>query len=491
MNLTLKRIKFVWSVAALFVVITFSWIYFIVQRDSTFHLQHVSQNRTPPIQHTFKNTLRHVGYVVSLGYGRAQQQGRCALGIISMQCWLKSFELPMHIVEPLVSSSKFLGLPNSKSQWINFGDIYDIDQFNKLTGVDGRFAQLVRWDDFLQNAPRNIIFVRMGSGTHHWIEVEWEMKLQHRDTSNSSFKPVPYLQDRGFGIVKVVNTVDGADNHPFTAVDLNKVIFNNWSPEDVTLVFSGWHPPYVVPNPKLKNPLLCQNFYAEGHQFFPPSKQLLQVVQKYINLFLRPSISVAVMIRSEHVLFSLGYLKQNKTLLHQTSTRVFNNLIATVRKLQANTRQGNIFVTADIGKYGSNTWHQMVRSWDRNLTSGVLEVIKRTVTTLYSNSWTFEEWEQSFGIASGGIEDQSYVAALQKAIAGRAQCLLLFGGGGFELVTLYEYLRNHPIPSKQCWKFLYTRRNFKGQYLELAAKYSGIKIDDVGVSAYLQHLLQE
>ena len=112
-----------WSVAALFVVITFSWIYFIVQRDSTFHLQHVSQNRTPPIQQTFKNTLRHVGYVVSLGYGRAQQQGRCALGIISMQCWLKSFELPMYIVEPLVSSSKFLGLPKSNSQWINFGDI--------------------------------------------------------------------------------------------------------------------------------------------------------------------------------------------------------------------------------------------------------------------------------------------------------------------------------------------------------------------------------
>ena len=52
-----------------------------------------------------------------------------------MQCWLKSFDLPMHIVEPLVSSSKFLGLPNSNSQLVNFGDIYDIDQFNKLTGA--------------------------------------------------------------------------------------------------------------------------------------------------------------------------------------------------------------------------------------------------------------------------------------------------------------------------------------------------------------------
>ena len=112
---------------------------------------------------------------------------------------------------------------------------------------------------------------------------------------------------------------------------------------------------------------------TEGHQFFPPSKQLLQVVQKYMNLFLKPSISIAVMIRSEHVLFSLGYLKQNKTLLHQTTTKAFNNLIATVRKPQANTRHGNIFVTADIGKYRSNTWHDTVKGWDKNLTSGVLE----------------------------------------------------------------------------------------------------------------------
>jgi len=93
----------------------------------------------------------------------------------------------------------------------------------------------------------------------------------------------------------------------------------------------------------------------------------------------------------------------------------------------------------------------------------------------------------TLGLLSGG----DYPGHTYHAIAGRAQCLLLFGGGGFELVTLYEYLRSHPIPSKQCWKFLYTRKNFKGQYLELMAKYSGIKIDDVGVSAYLQHLLHE
>ena len=138
------------------------------------------------------------------------------------------------------------------------------------------------------------------------------------------------------------------------------------------------------------------------------------------------------MIRSEHILFSLGYMKKwhNQSLLYPTITTIFNNLIATVRKLQASIGHGNIIVTADIGKYGSNTWSGTVSGWNKSI---IVEIIKHTVTKLYQNSWTFEEWEQSFGTATGGIEDQSYVAAMQKSIASRAQCLLLFGGGGFEL----------------------------------------------------------
>ena len=482
------RLKFVWLLVVLLVAaITFSWIYFNVVKDSAVHLPQIFHNRTSSIRLSFKNTYSHVGYVVSLGYGRAQQQGRCAQGIISMQCWLKSFDLPMHIVEPLVSSSKFLGLPINNMRWVNFSDIYDIDQLNKLTGVDKRYAQLVRWDDFLQNAPRSIIFVTIGPGKYHHVEVVWEMQLQQRDTHKydtqlhkKDIYHINYLLDKGFDLVRLVRIMT-CDNQPFTAGELNKVIFNNWNPEEVTLILSGWDPLYVISNPKLENPFLCRNQYFDGHRFFPPSKQLLQAVQKYENLFLKPYTSIAVMIRSEHILFSLGYMKKrhNQSLLYPTITKIFNNLIATVRKLQSSIGHGNIIVTADIGKYGSNTWSGTVSGWNKSI---IVEIIKHTVTKLYQNSWTFEEWEQSFGTATGGIEDQSYVAAMQKSIASRARCLLLFGGGGFELIALHEYLRNHPVPSKQCWKFLHTKTSFEGQYSQLVANYSGIKIDDVSES---------
>ena len=236
------------------------------------------------------------------------------------------------------------------------------------------------------------------------------MQLQQRDTHKydtqlhkKDIYHINYLLDRGFDLVRLVKILT-CDNQPFTAGELNKVIFNNWNPEEVTLILSGWDPLYVISNPKLENPFLCRNQYFDGHRFFPPSKQLLQAVQNYENLFLKPYTSIALMIRSEHVLFSLGYMKKwhNQSLLYPTITKFFNNLIA---------------IATDIGKYGSNTWSGTVSGWNKSI---IVEIFKHTVTKLYQNSWTFEGWEQSFGTATGGIEDQSYVAAMQKSIASRA-----------------------------------------------------------------------
>ena len=97
------------------------------------------------------------GYVLPLGYGG--YQGRGVTGIVSI---LKSFDLPINIVEPLVNTSQFVGLP--EGDWIKFNEIFDINLFNKLTQVEDRFAQLVTWDDFLQNAPRNVIFAKFNAG---------------------------------------------------------------------------------------------------------------------------------------------------------------------------------------------------------------------------------------------------------------------------------------------------------------------------------------
>ena len=416
------------------------------------------------------------GYVLPLAYGGHQARG--VSGITSIQCWIKSFDLPVHIVEPLVSASQFLGLP--KDRWIKFNDIFDINLFNKLTHVENRFAQLVTWDDFLQKAPRNIIYVKRDASAPSQVKVEWEAQPQPKDTNHSNCQKIAtlqYLHDRGFCVVKVVNQ----HHRQLTADDLYQVIFNNWRPEEVTLIITGWTPNFLVLNHKVQSPLSCQGLHKQEDQpIFFPNKQLIQAAQKYENMFLKPNTSIAVMLRSEHFLISLGRLR-NITMLSQATIVALNKLVTITRKLKAKFPHGKIFVTADVGRYGSYTWGNTMNrlgNRDRELNSFILEAIKDTVTALYDNSWTFEEWERSFGRATGGIENQSYISVLQKSIASRARCLLLFGGGGFELIALHEYLHHYPDPSEQCWKFLGVRTNFKAAHPQLFTNYLGIQIGD-------------
>ena len=51
---------------------------------------------------------------------------------------------------------------------------------------------------------------------------------------------------------------------------------------------------------------------------------------------------------------------------------------------------------------------------------------------------------------TGGIKDHGYVAALQRTIASRANCLVLVGGGNFLKLALGDYLNFHPNPSSWC-----------------------------------------
>ena len=49
-----------------------------------------------------------------------------------------------------------------------------------------------------------------------------------------------------------------------------------------------------------------------------------------------------------------------------------------------------------------------------------------------------------------GITDLGYVAAIQRTIASRADCLVLVGGGHFLKLALGDYLKFHPNHSSWC-----------------------------------------
>lgn len=423
------------------------------------------------------------GYIVALGYGEGYH-GRGSAGLINLQCWVQSFNLSMHVVEPMICESYYSGLPINGHTCLRLSEIFDVNHLNKEIDQTNSFKPMAMWNDFLEKAPRNIVFVKfikLSRNDKPGSYVNWDVRgLQSKD--QNSCKQIEDLQhffkNKSFCVVKFVSTVLDS-NYPFTEEDFYNVILKNWKQEEVTLIFNVWSLKYRIRTTKADNPKFCQS--VDQYSFYPPSLQVLQAVKKYEKLYLHPITSVAVMIRSEHFLLSLGYLKKNAVLLNQTIYAGLNQLVTITRNLLSKLPRGKLFVTVDVGKYGSSKWlgapHGL--GFGDSSTSHLIKAIKNLVPALYSNSLSFEEWDDRLNTVTGGNNDQTYRSVLEMSIAVRAKCLILFGGGTFQLLSLHEYLHNHPTKSEQCWKFLGVQRNFHQQYAHLLANYSGMKIDDL------------
>ena len=82
--------------------------------------------------------------------------------------------------------------------------------------------------------------------------------------------------------------------------------------------------------------------------------------------------------------------------------------------------------------------------------------VESRISSLFESGWNFKNWEESFTKATGGIEDKSYIAALQRTLATRAECLIMIGGGSFQDLTMKDYNRKHPRKKDQCIHSVHT-----------------------------------
>ena len=69
---------------------------------------------------------------------------------------------------------------------------------------------------------------------------------------------------------------------------------------------------------------------------------------------------------------------------------------------------------------------------------------------VYGNSWTIEEFENSF-TKYLGTNSPAYIAQVQHTIAARSYCIVLVGGGStFQAAAIAFYKNFHPDVQKQC-----------------------------------------
>lgn len=452
-------------------------------KDDFGHRQ--SSQRERPAPH---NALQRVkrernGYVLTLDYTGQQSAG--VRGILSQQCWIASFKLPLRIVEPLCSDSRLVNraelwhnLSESRRLQLRFSDFFDLEHFNELSRNVGS-PLLGTWEEFLERAPRRIIAVTINN-VHHTDCLRYPLKTckaakverQPRDTEvtgncrteRRTEGAVEVLQRLGFEVVRNVclNCANGipTQGHQFPPDSVTKHIFGDLSPSEVSVVFNQWK--YAISMaPNCEPPPKCLNIFNALSERTISSQRLQQHAMDYIHQMRLPRSSeiLALMIRLEWYIMMDQHLKQG---VHECLDQV-GPLVSKLKSERPKLRLDKPILAMDVGRYGSSTWPLTFKKHNisQRQYAGFLRDIGNTVHRVSKNNhWKLEDWELTFAKVTGGIEDKGYIASLQSAVVSKADCLVLMGGGSFQQLALKHYVETHKDPKQHCVHFVCMSANW-------------------------------
>ena len=396
------------------------------------------------------------GYVLVQRY--KDQHGTGMAALVSLHCWITTLNLPMMIVEPFLYET-FLQAPSYSSMepGTKLSDVIDLSSYNESPCSTG----IVTWEEYLASARPSAVMVKMIPATDTTQPLPPPRVLWNAEPGSTVCHSLIDMADyTDYCFVRVVEAYY-TPLHIFHSQDFHNVILNNIDPGGVTFVFSEWQeawtpspppltfppvaPPLLTP-PSLTSPTLTSLTVTPplplcciSHQLWyqvQESPKLIHDVQHYQKWFLMTSETpsyIAVLLPEENILWSMSnsstvYLQE---CLNQVLTEVEQS------KLEMSTE--NVFVAADLDDYvGGSTKKKMIR---------------RTVENIYGGHRIFNQWRRSFVIATAGVEERGYIAAMQRALFSQASCVVLMGGGNSQVLALTSYLERIS-PETKCVRFV-------------------------------------
>ena len=399
-------------------------------------LSHYSEIEIVPV----KRALQHGGYVVNIAM--AGQQGSNVKILLAQQCFFGAVG-NISLVEPFFYNNQFYGEPQSKplDTQLRFRDFFNLRKHNEMAKQQ-KFAQLVSWEDFLSNAPREVIYIDLPESKRPECDIDRSMYLiQKSHCSDEVVQKMQFLHQHNFTVVKTIYTYKSLENL--------KKQNTSWPLHRVTLVFKeAWPHFFGVYSDTYGNPCV-EVFYSNPLIQLIPSQQLLLQVDLYESHFLGGENTLTTVIRLEHIVEDIGRREKDVQQRYDAIETCLNVTANMSVFLSSNSRP---FVTTDYSNYTSSSWtftKSLYQFTDEHM-NHILGLGRRVLEAVFQGWWEFEKWDSSFAEVTGGIDDPGYVAALQRTIAGRAQCLILVGGGDYQYLILQQYMHNLPHGSQLC-----------------------------------------
>ena len=261
------------------------------------------------ISHTVPRSK--VAYVTVSKY--MGQQGAGARDIANLQCFLmslqKSLGLSFVLMEPYYTDSHFHGIDRNSTAAIKLRDIFDFEHFNTISKETGR-TEMVEYNEFVQKCPSYIILINFDEKPEMNETVLWQSdtvngipECLERDKLHELDSSFTRHNSQNICVVRAVALPIYKESTQENPVLIRDSIFQEWSPQNVTLMFSRWGGHIPLESGRCGR----ERRSNISKLLFRPSKRLQQDAKRYEELFLDNQHRLAIMMRVEHVIREYNY----------------------------------------------------------------------------------------------------------------------------------------------------------------------------------------
>ena len=374
----------------------------------------------PPKQSANTNALKlrsGNGYVVVLSFW--EQQTMATQNLLELEVWAAMHNLK--VVEPFVDDSclRFSFNQSHASKMVKMGDLYDMTDWVKFVKRN-KMSSIVKRETFLNETShfqKNVILVKILYGNPCTF-------AKHNESGLDSFmKGNEYLTE--------VRRQCISNNQP-SAQAFSKLVFGEVSPRDSVVIIDEWRG-FGAGRVNFK-----QMLYSKAKTYMTqkvPSNRILKDAESYAQKHLGGFGNyIALMGRFEKPVnkyWSIGVEKRREAVKQcmKSALQVWN-------EMKRKTSTLTTLLAFDYGKFGSQTFRSM-DYW------GSEDDLRQFHRTIYGDTWTVEEWEQSF-VDISHMEEGSYYSIMQAVIAAHAKGIILVGRSNFQKYLSALYVKNHP-----------------------------------------------
>ena len=227
-----------------------------------------------------ENSITLQGY--ALGWNFWEQQTCAAKNLVGLQRWATSLDFA--VVEPFVYQS-FLKISQfDYNSALRLSDYFDINVWNhKVMTTIMNGTPLVKWEDFIENAARQLIVVHTvihsSKGTNVYINDE----MTKRGCSSAKGFTASTFKKFGFEVVRQV-CFKFSSGSPIPIYEYNKSILGSFKANNVSIIFT------FVPGVDRDRINILEEKYHQGFvDWLKPSKRVINDAKRYIDTFLDAS----------------------------------------------------------------------------------------------------------------------------------------------------------------------------------------------------------